>query len=151
VECTLTIHLDIAAQFPQLILIRNAAKKKKLIHQDVKEVKTIILWEVLVSVLWDIEEVTDAQLLPLNKVQHKNVVRAVAQWARSGHLPREAAQWARSGHLPREAAQWARSGHLPREAAQCARSGHLPRGVNWPHESAIALKILEHSPSCQGF
>jgi len=37
-----------------------------------------------------------------------------------------------------------------REAAQWARSGHLPRGANWQHDSAIALKRLEHPRSCQG-
>ena len=36
---------------------------------------------------------------------------------------------------------------LVRGAAQWMRSGHMPRGVNWQHDSAIVLKLLERPRS----
>jgi hypothetical protein len=60
--------------------ITNTSRQKRIQKSNFAE-------KVLVSVFWDIEEVTDVELLPLNKIQHKSVVREAAQWARSGHMP----------------------------------------------------------------
>jgi hypothetical protein len=44
--------------------------------------------KVLVSVFWDVEEVTYIKLLPSNKIQHTSTVLGSVQWTRSGYRPR---------------------------------------------------------------
>jgi len=59
----------------------NTSRRKRIRKSNFAE-------KVLVSVFWDIEEVTDVELLPSNKIQHASVAREAAQWTRSGHIPR---------------------------------------------------------------
>jgi len=41
----------------------------------------------LLSVFWDVEEVTDVELLPSNKIKPTSIVGGTAHWTRSGHTP----------------------------------------------------------------
>jgi len=74
-------------KFPQHIVIWNSAKKETNTSRRKIIQKRNFAEKVLVSVFWDIEEVTDIELLPSNKIEHTSVVGEIAQWARSGHMP----------------------------------------------------------------